>query len=259
MNIIVCAKRVPFTQEVDLEIDKRKKDVEKEALAYVINDWDNYAIEEAVVLQEKFGGTVTAITIGNEDDEEILRRSLAMGADKAMRIDPGELELDGFVISSILSKVIQDIEYDLILTGVQADDDNCGMVGIMLAEQLALTHASVVTNVEPQGDEATIRVELEGGLDEVSRISLPAVLTIQTGINEPRYVSIMGIRKAGKKELKVIKVEDLNLTDDDLTQQTIIEEIFLPPETEGAEIIEGDASTIAGEIIRIMKEKGVNV
>ena len=259
MNIVVCTKRVPFTQEVDLEIDKRKKDVEKDALAYVINDWDNYAIEEAVVLQEKFGGTVTAITIGNEDDEEILRRALAMGADKAIRIDPGELELDGFVISRILSEVIQDMEYDLILTGVHADDDNCGMVGIMLAEQLGLPHASVVTNVEPDGDKANIRVELEGGLDEVSRISFPALLTIQTGINEPRYVSIMGIRKARKKELNVVKVEDLNLTDDDLTQQSVIEEIFLPPETEGAEIIEGDASTIAEEIIRIMKEKGVNV
>ena len=259
MNIIVCAKRVPFTQEVDLEIDKRKKDVKKDALAYVINDWDNYAIEEAVLLQEKFGGTVTAITIGNEDDEEILRRALAMGADKAIRIDPGELELDGFVISNILSKVIKDIEYDLILTGVQADDDNCGMVGVLLAEQLSLTHASVVTDVEPEGDKVNIRVELEGGLDEVSRISLPALLTIQTGINEPRYVSIMGIRKARKKELNVIKIEDLNVADDDLIQQTVIEEIFLPPETEGAEIIEGDASTIAEEIIRIMKEKGVNV
>lgn len=259
MNVIVCAKRVPLTQEVDLEIDERKKDVKKDALAYVINDWDNYAIEEAVLLQKKFGGTVTAITIGDEDDEEILRRALAMGADKAIRIDPGELELDGFVISKTLLGVIKDMEYDLILTGVQADDNNCGMVGIMLAEQLGLPHASVVTGVEPDGDKANIRVELEGGLDEVSRISLPALLTIQTGINEPRYVSIMGIRKARKKELNVIKIEDLNLADDDLTQQTVIEEIFLPPETEGAEIIEGDASTIAEEIIRIMKEKGVNV
>ena len=259
MNVIVCTKRVPFTQEVDLEIDERKKEVKKDALAYGINDWDNYAIEEAVLLQEKFGGTVTAITIGDEDDEEILRRALAMGADKALRIDPGKIELDGFVISSILSRVIKNMEYDLILTGVQADDDNCGMVGIMLAEQLGLAHASVVTGVEPEGNEANIRIELEGGLDEISNISLPALLTIQTGINESRYVSIMGIRKARKKELNVIKIEDLNLADDDLIQQTIIEEIFLPPETEGAEIIEGDASTIAEEIIRIMKEKGVNV
>jgi electron transfer flavoprotein beta subunit len=259
MNIVVCVKRVPMTQEVDLEIDGTGKDVKKDALAYVVNDWDNYAIEEAVLLQEKFGGTVTAITIGTEDDEEVLRRALAVGADRAIRIDPGDLELDGFVISKLLAGVIKELEYDLVLTGVQADDDNCGMVGIMLAEHLGLSHAAVVTGVEPEGDEATIRVELEGGMDEVSKIRLPALLSIQTGINEPRYVSIMGIRKAGKKELKVLKVEDLNLTEDDLTPRTVVEEVFLPPETEGAEIIEGDASKVAEEIIRILTEKGVMV
>jgi len=259
MNIVVCVKRVPLTQEVDLEIDDVKKDLKKDALAYVVNDWDNYAIEEAVLLKEKFEGTVTALTIGDEDDEEVLRRALAMGADKAIRIDPGERDLDGMVISRALAEVIKGLEYDLVLTGVQADDDNCGMVGIMLAEQLGLAHAAVVTGVEPEGNEARIRVELEGGLDEVSKISLPALLTIQTGINEPRYVSIMGIRKAGKKELNVIKLEDLNFTEEDLSLQTMIEQVYLPPETEGAEIIEGDPSAVAEAILRIMKEKGVNV
>jgi electron transfer flavoprotein beta subunit len=259
MNIVVCVKRVPLTQEVDLEIDGTGKDVKKDALAYVVNDWDNYAIEEAVLLQEKFGGTAIAITIGTEDDEEVLRRALAVGADRAIRIDPGERELDGFVISKLLAAVIKDLDHDLVLTGVQADDDNCGMVGIMLAEHLGLSHAAVVTGVEPEGDEATINVELEGGMDEVSKIRLPALLSIQTGINEPRYVSIMGIRKAGKKELKVLKVEDLNLTEDDLAPRTVVEEAFLPPETEGAEMIEGDASTVAEEIIRILTEKGVSV
>ena len=163
MNIIVCIKRVPLTQEVDLEIDELKKGVKKDALVYVINDWDNYAIEEAVLLQEKLGGTVTAITVGDEDDEEILRRALAMGADKSIRIEPGERELDGFTISKILAKTIRDLEYDLILTGVQADDDNTAMVGIMLAEELGLSHAAVVTGIEPEGNVATIRVELEGG------------------------------------------------------------------------------------------------
>jgi len=259
MNIIVCIKRVPLTQEVDLEIDELKKGVKKDALAYVINDWDNYCIEEAVLLQEKFGGTVTAITIGDEDDEEILRRALAMGADKSIRIEPGECELDGFVISKILAKTIGDLEYDLILTGVQADDDNCAMVGIMLAEELGLSHAAVVTGMEPEGNDATIRVELEGGMDEVSKIRLPSLLTIQTGINEPRYVSIMGIRKARKKELVVINVEDLGLSEDDLARRTMIEEVFLPPETEGAEMIEGDPSSVAGQIIQIIKEKGVSI
>ncbi len=259
MNIVVCVKRVPLTQEVDLEIDGTGKGVKKDALAYVVNDWDNYAIEEAVLLQEKFGGTATAITIGTEDDEEVLRRALAVGADRAIRIDPGERELDGFVISKLLAETIKDLEYDLILTGVQADDDNCGMVGIMLAERLGLSHAAVVTGVEPEDGQVTIKVELEGGMDEVSKIRIPALLSIQTGINEPRYVSIMGIRKAGKKELTVIKVEDLNLTEDDLTPRTVVEKAFLPPETEGAEIIQGDASTVAEEIIRILTEKGVTV
>jgi len=129
----------------------------------------------------------------------------------------------------------------------------------MLAEELGLRHAAVVTGIEPEEGNAIIRVELEGGMDEVSKIKLPSLLTIQTGINEPRYVSIMGIRKARKKELVVIKVEDLSLSEDDLTLQTIIEEVFLPPEIEGAEMIEGDPSSVAGQIIQIIKEKGVSI
>jgi len=259
MNIIVCIKRVPMTQEVDLEIDDTGRGIKTDALAYVINDWDNYCIEEAVRLQETLGGSVTAITIGGEDDEEVLRRALAMGADRAVRIDPGTRELDGFVISKILAKAIQGMSHDLVLTGVQADDDNAGAVGILLAEHLGLGHAAVVTGVEVADGKATVRVELEGGMDEVSTIRLPSLLTIQTGINEPRYVSIMGIRKAGKKELTVIPVTDLGLSDDELTPMTRIEEVFLPPETEGAEMIEGDAASVALEIIRIIKEKGVNL
>ena len=138
MDITVCVKRVPLTQEVDLEINAQKKDIRKDMLAYVINEWDNYAIEEAIRVKEKFGGNVTAVTIGNEDDEEVLRRCLAMGADKAIRVDPEDLSMDTFVISKILSAVIKGMPHDLVLTGVQADDPNEGAVGVMLAEHLAL-------------------------------------------------------------------------------------------------------------------------
>jgi electron transfer flavoprotein beta subunit len=259
MDIVVCVKRVPLTQEVDLEIDVSGKDIRKDSLAYFINEWDNYAIEEAVLLKEKHGGTVTAVNVGNEDDEEVLRRCLAMGADRAVRIDPGDLGMDAFVTSRILAEVIKDLEYDLVFTGVQADDDNSGMVGVMLAEHLGIAHSAVVTGIELEGKEAKIWMELEGGMDEVAKIGLPALLTIQTGINEPRYVSIMGIRKASKKELIVKMAKDLNLSQDDLSQRTIIEEIFPPPETEGAEMIEGDPAAVAEEIIRIIKEKGVSL
>lgn len=259
MNIIVCVKRVPITQEVDLEIDNSNRDIRRESLAYFINEWDNYAIEEAVRLKEKLGGAVAAITVGNEDDEEVLRRCLAIGADRAIRIDPGDMELDAFVIGRILAEVIKEFEYDLIFTGVQTDDHNSGMVGGILAEHLGIAHSAVVTGIDVEGGEATVRIELEGGMDEVAKISLPALLTIQTGINEPRYVSIMGIRKASKKELNVKKIEDFNLGRDDLAPRAMIEELYTPPETEGAEMIEGDPITAAEEIIRIIKEKGVNV
>lgn len=259
MNIIVCVKRVPITQEVDLEIDAAKKGIKKQSLAYSINDWDNYAVEAAVQLQEKLGGRVIAVTVGSEEDEEILRRALAMGADMAIRVDPGKHELDGYLISKILFETIKTMEHDLVFTGVQADDDNCGMVGIMLAEQLGLPHAAVTNRIETGEGYMTVSVELEGGINEVSRVKLPALLTIQTGINEPRYVSIMGIRKAAKKELKVIPIDELGLSEDDLTPHTAIEEVYLPPETEGAVMIEGDATTVAERIISIMAEKGVKV
>ena len=259
MEIVVCVKRVPQTQEVDLEIDGSGRDVKKEMLAYAINEWDNYAVEEAVVLKEKLGGNVTAITLGGEDDEEVLRRCLAMGADRAIRVDMGDLALDGYVVSRVLAEVIRGLDYDLVLTGVQADDDNMGMVGNMLAEHLGMSHGSVVTGVEVEEDRLKMRVELEGGIDEVSRISLPALLAIQTGINEPRYVSIMGIRKAAKKELKVMGVQDLNIPEEELQPRSVVEEMYLPPETEGAEMIEGDPGTVAQAILRIIKEKGVSV
>ena len=258
MEIIVCVKRVPLTQEVDLEINPQKTDVRKDMLAYSINEWDNYAIEEAILLKEKHGGNVTAVTVGTEEDEEVLRRCLAMGADKATRVDPGSLFLDNVAVAKTLAQVIKGMPHDLVLTGVQADDLNEGSVGTMVAEMLGLAHAAVVRGVEPEGDGATVRVELEGGLDEVSKIKLPALLCIQTGINEPRYVSIMGIRKAAKKELNVVKLEDLGFSQEDLTPWTTVEELYLPPETEGAEFIEGDPATVAEEILRILKEKGVS-
>jgi len=257
MDIIVCVKRVPFTQEVDLEIDEKKKDIDKASLVYVMNDWDNYAIEEAVLIKEQLGGTVTAITLGNEEDEEVLRRCLAIGADKALRIDPGAIALDGYGISRVLAQVIKRFAFDLVLTGVQSEDDNQAMVGIMMAEHLGLAHAAVVTRIEIKDKEAAICCELEDGLDEQSTIKLPALLTIQTGINEPRYVSVMGIKKAAKKGVEKISLEGLGLSEDDLSPHTIIEKIFLPPETEGAEMIAGDPPRVAEEILRILKEKGV--
>jgi len=258
MDIVVCVKRVPLTEEVDIIIDDKKKGIKQDQLAFVLNDWDNYAVEEAILLKEKYGGTVTAITVGNEDDEEVLRRSLAMGADKAIRVEAGDLSrFDSLSIAKILSATLKDLQYDLVFTGVFADDDNSGAVGIMVAELLNLNHCAMVTAIDIKDGKANTTSELEGGLGEVSLIDLPALLTIQTGINEPRYVSILGIRKAAKKELKVIGLEELGVSEEELTPKTIIEEAYLPPETEGAQILSGDPDKIASDFVEILKKKGV--
>lgn len=258
MDIVVCVKRVPLTEEVDLVIDEQKKGIKKDQLAFVLNDWDNYAVEEAILLKEKHGGTVTAITVGNEDDEEVLRRSLAMGADRAIRIEAGDTSrFDSLGISKMLYRVVKDLAFDLVFTGVLADDDYCGMVGMMMAEQLGINHANMVTAIEIEDGKARTTSELEGGLGEVSLVELPALLAIQTGINEPRYVSILGIRKAAKKELKVMDLSELGIPDEELSPRAIIDEVYLPPETEGAQILAGDADKIASDFIEILTKKGV--
>lgn len=259
MNIVVCVKNVPFTQEVDLVLDTSKQDVKKDNLVYVINEWDNYAIEEAIRIKEEIGGNVTAVTLGKEEDEEVLRRCLAMGADEAIRIEPGELRPDASMIAAILAAVVKALPHDLVFTGVQSDDFNNGITGALMAERLGLAHAAVVNSLSPSEGNARITVELEGGEDEISQVTLPALFAIQTGINEPRYVSIMGIRKAAKKEIKVIDASGLGLPEADLQPGLIMEEMFLPPETEGAEMLQGDAASLADQIIGIIREKGVSL
>jgi electron transfer flavoprotein beta subunit len=260
MNTVVCVKNVPFAQEVDLVLDASGRDIRKDNLVYVINEWDNYAIEEAVRIKERSGGIVTALTLGTEDDEEVLRRCLAMGADEAVRVDPGSLELDGlqpdaWVTAAILATVVQSLPHDLVLTGVQSDDLNHGIVGALMAERLGLPHAAVVNSLNPGDGTAEITIELEGGQDEVAQVALPALLSIQTGINEPRYVSIMGIRRASKQEMKVIAAGSLSLSPADLEPDLVVEEMFLPPETGGAEMLQGDAGSVADQILRIVSEK----
>jgi electron transfer flavoprotein beta subunit len=260
MNIIVCVKRVPETADADVFIDKTGKDIDKSGLAFDLNEWDSYAIEEAILLKEKQGGIVTVLTMGGEGSNESLRKCLAMGADDAIRLnDPAFNGSDGFATAKVLAEAIRKIPYDLILTGTQAEDDGYGQVGVALAKLLGIPHASLVNRLEVQDKKVKAHRELEGGLEEVVEIDLPAVLTIQTGINEPRYVSIMGIRKVAKKEIKTLGTSDLNLKAEEvgLSGSDIrLERVFLPPVGEGAEILEGKPEEVSMKIFGILKDKG---
>jgi electron transfer flavoprotein beta subunit len=260
MNIIVCIKRVPDTADADISIDKSEKDIDKSGLAFDLNEWDSYAIEEAILLKEKLGGTVTVFSAGGEDSNESLRKCLAMGADDAFRLtDPAFAGADGFATARALAEAIRKRPYDLILTGTQAEDDGYGQVGVVMAEMLGIPHASIVNRIDVQEKKIKAHRELEGGLEEVVEVDLPALLTIQTGINEPRYVSIMGIRKVAKKEIKALGASDLNLKPEEVGlagSDIQLDKVFLPPVGVGAEMLEGKPEEIARKMFDILKDKG---
>jgi electron transfer flavoprotein beta subunit len=260
MNIIVCVKRVPETADAEISIDKSGRGIDQSGLAFDLNEWDSYAIEEAIRLKEKHGGTVTVVSMGGETSNETLRKCLAMGAEEAVRLtDPAFEESDGLATARVLSEALRKMPYDLILTGTQAEDDGYGQVGVTLAELLGVPHASLVNQLEVQEKKATVHRELEGGLEELVEIDLPAVLTLQTGINEPRYVSIMGIRKVAKKEIKTLGAADLNIKPEEagLAGSSIrVEKLFLPSVGQGAVLLDGNPEEVSLKILEILKEKG---
>jgi len=253
MNIAVCVKRIPKTAEADIFIEKDGRDIKKDHLVFYLNDWDGYAVREAALLKERYGGEVTVITVGPEESKEVLTRCLAMGADRALRVEEPP-DLDGHLTAEILSTVIKSQSFDLILTGVQAEDDNAGQVGVELAQMLGLPHAAIVTHIEMTGDKARVRRELEGGIDEVVELKLPAVLTIQTGINEPKYVSLAAILEAEDKEIKDLGMGEIGLSPGK-TPDTKMDRVFFPPVTKTAEILKGSPEDVVKQLTEIIKKK----
>ena len=196
MEILVCVRRVPDTSENEIELNSAGNDIERDELVYSINEPDNYAVEEALQIVARVGGSVTVATVGAEDDEEVLRREMAMGATHGILItDDAFSGSDGRGIATILKACVQKGKYDLILTGVQAEDGGA-QVGGMLAALLDYPFASLVNSIEVLNNKKLkVSREIEGGNREMNEIDLPCVLSIQTGINEPRYVGMRGIRQ----------------------------------------------------------------
>jgi len=261
MDVIVCVKHVPAIAEAEIDIDERGKRIKGEDLVFDINEWDDYALEEAVLLKERLGGSVTVVTAGPEEADDTLRKCLARGADRAIRLTDKTFEgSDAYAVAKILHKAIKDLPLDMILTGAQAGDDGYAQVGVVLAELLGIPHATMVKKIEPREGFARVNRELEGGLEEVVEVKLPAVLAIQTGINEPRYVSIMGIRKAREKELKVLGLRDLGLKEEEVGESgswITVEKMFIPPVEKEAEILTGGLDEIAAKIVETLRARGL--
>lgn len=264
MNIVVCVKQVPDTSDPDTEvhIDSTKRGVDQSKFSFVINDADNYAVEEAILLKEKHGGEVVVVSIGPEAANQVIRMALAKGGDRAIRLEDEAFAFsDVYATAKILQSAIKDLEFDIVMTGCMASDDGYAATGQALAQLLGVPHASYVKSVEVI-DDKTLKVgrELEGGLLEMSEIKMPCVLTIQTGINEPRYASFKGIREASKKEIKLIDLSASGLSADNVGEPgslTVLKEYSMPEVGELAEILEGDASETSAKLATILKEKGL--
>ena len=255
MEILVCAKRVPDTSENEIELKRAGNDIERDDLVYSINEPDNYAVEEALEMVDRAGGSVTVVTVGTEEDEEILRREMAMGARNAALISDEAFEgSDGRTTAAILEAFVRKGHYDLILTGVQADD-GCAQVGGMLAAMLDYPFASLVTSIEIE-DSGNLKIgrEIEGGAREFHSIDLPCVLSIQTGINEPRYVGMRGIRQVASVPIPTLSADDLGIAPEPPKVQRI--DYFVPPAGKGAEMLQGSREANIEKLIELLKAKG---
>jgi electron transfer flavoprotein beta subunit len=260
MEILVCVKRVPDTAENEIEVAGDGTDIERDDLVYSVNEWDNYAVEEAIQIVDKVGGSVTVVSVGDEDAEEVVRREMAMGANNGILLTDDAFEgSDGRGVATLLKTAVNKGEYDLVLTGAQADD-GAGQIGGMLAAMMDVPYASVVNYIEVLDDQKLkIGREIEGGNQELNEIDLPCVLSIQTGINEPRYVGIRGIRKVASVEIPFWGLADLGLEADSVgAAGARVQRLdyFVPELGDGAEILEGSTDEVADKLIELLKAKG---
>jgi electron transfer flavoprotein beta subunit len=245
LNIIVLAKHAP-DPESEIRVAEDGKSVDERGLVWDINDWDRYAIEEAIRIKEEKGGEVVVVGVGQADDT--LRKCLAMGADRAIKI-PYNSTLDAYQTAEVIKEAIKDENFDLIIAGYQSQDLNNALVAPLLAGMLDLPFATAVTALEVQDSSIKVSRELEGGYNEEVILALPCLITVQSGINEPRYVSIMGIKRAKTKEMKELPLQPSSSTLE-------IERMYLPP-VKKAELIEGSPDEVAKKLVEILKERGL--
>jgi len=260
MEILVCVRRVPDTSENEIQVNSAGDDIERDDLVYSINEADNYAVEEALQIVARVGGNVTVATVGGNDDEEVLRREMAMGANRGVLItDDAFSGSDGKGIATILKAFVQKGNYDLILAGIQAEDGGA-QVGGMLAALLDYPFASLVNSIEVlDGKKLKVGREIEGGNKEMSEIDLPCVLSIQTGINEPRYVGMKGIRQVASIPIPTFGASNLGLDPSAVGESGAkVKRLnyFVPALGKGAEILHGSREENIDKVLELVAAKG---
>jgi electron transfer flavoprotein beta subunit len=256
VEIAVLLKQVPDTESI-IMIGDDGRSIKTADLKWVINPYDEFAVEEALRIRESQGGKVTIVSVGTDKAVEAIRTALAMGADEGVLInDPAIAGIDGLATARILAAAVKQIPYDLIIAGMRAVDDDNFQVGSAVAELLGIPNVSMVIKEELVDGKIRCHRTIEGGI-EVVEASLPALFTTQRGLNEPRYASLPGIMKAKKKPLETKTLADIGL-DASVVEQTTVNIVAMqpPPERQGGKIIEGEtAQEKAAELARLLHEE----
>ncbi|MEW9670784.1 electron transfer flavoprotein subunit beta [Ammoniphilus sp. 3BR4] len=251
MNILVVMKQTFDTEE---KINIQNGQIVEDGVEFIINPYDEYAVEEAIKLRDEFGGEVTVITVGPSRSESALRTALAMGADKAVIVDDKSLFGDEYTISHVLAAVIKDRPFDIILGGNMSVDNGAGQIGPRLAEVLGIPHVATITKLSIEGSAATIIRDVEGD-SETIEVQLPVLVTAQQGLNEPRYPSLPGIMKAKKKPMERLSADDLGLNPEELKSKTAVIDQYLPPKKEAGRILSGDLGDQVKELVQLLRNE----
>jgi len=253
VNIYVLLKRTFDTEE---KIVIENGQIAVEGVEYIINPYDEYAVEEAIKVRDEHGGEVTVVTVGNEEAEKELRTALAMGADKAVLINiEDDVDFrDQHTTSKVLASYLKDKNPDLILAGNVAIDGGSGQVGPRVAELLGIPYVTTITSLSIDGQKVEAVRDVEGDEEKIET-ELPLLVTCQQGLNEPRYPSLPGIMKAKKKPLEVLELDDLDLDEDEVSAKTKTIEVFLPPVKSAGKILQGDLEDQVKELVSLLRNE----
>jgi len=251
MNILVLLKQT-FDTEEKIVIEDGK--INEEGIEFIINPYDEYAVEEAIKIKEDLGGEVTIVSFGPTRTESSIRTAMAMGADKAILVDDEELFGDEYTAAKVLAKVVDSEDYDVILCGHMAVDDGSGQVPQRIAEILGIPFIGTAVKIEFEDRKVTINRDVEGDT-EVLEAGLPVIIAAQQGLNEPRYPSLPGIMKAKKKPLSRMDSTDLDVALEEMKAKTDTLSLYLPPKKEAGRILTGEIKEQTIELVQLLRNE----
>jgi electron transfer flavoprotein beta subunit len=255
VKILICLKQVP-SREAILRLNAAGTWIQDSDISFEVNEPDTYALEEALRLKEKHGGEVVVCSLGPARAQQAIKEALAKGADRALHLDdPAFSGLDPLGLARALAAAIRRENPDLVLTGLQSDDSGFAQTGVLVAELLGLPHSTIIMEIQVEEGRLNVKRELEGGWFQWIEMPLPALLTIQSGINTPRYASLKGILAAKKKPLEKLTAADLGLRAEDLAPRQRISKVYVPTKKAQTEFLEGSPKEIAARLVDKLKNE----